>query len=125
MEIKLNRIKGFLSRIRPSMAQLVGLIALEVLIFSVFLFIWMWLRAYHTGAVPVTTWDNYDRNHGPWRHLYELRDLWWKIPEVRFWSFILGSISLIIKPSHLALLTVIVSPVAGFIFMVSHYWLVD
>jgi len=104
---------------------------------SVFLFIWMWVCAYMQGNIP-QVWGRYEGNHGPWRHIFykytvpgpfalmcELRWLWWQVLNLQVFSFVCGLASFVLKPNRRAAVIVGLAAILGFLFFVTHYWLVD
>jgi len=138
--IKMNRTyqaPSPITRIRQSIARWVGAIALVFLVFSVLLFIWMWVCAYMQGDIP-QVWGRYEGNHGPWHHrfyryyvagpfafIYELRWIWWQVLNLQFFSFVLGLVSIVLKPNRRAAVIAVLAFALGFLFFITHYWLVD
>lgn len=114
-----------IARIRQSGARWIGTIALTFLVCSALLFIWMWVCAYMHGDIPETRWGQYEGNHGPWRHSYDLRGAWWQILNMQFYAFVLGLVSMAFKPNRRAAVVTVFAFVLGFLFMATHYWLVD
>jgi hypothetical protein len=124
-----------ISKIRQNVAHWLTVVALVFLTFSVLLFIWMWVHAYIQGNIP-QVWGRYEGNHGPWHHrfyrfyvpwyafIYELRWLWWQVLNLQIFSFILGLVSIILKPNRRATITTTLAFVLAFLFFVTHYWLV-
>lgn len=111
--------------IRMAGARWTGTVAIALLLFSIVLFAWMWIHAYRTGAIPETEWGTYRGNHGPWRHRYDLRSAWHWVSFSHLLAFVLGIVSLVIKPSLRALYIILAAFAIGFLFMSTHYWLVD
>ena len=99
--------------------------ALVLLVLSVLFFIWMWGRAYIEGGIPQGAWGQYEGNHGPWRHIYNLRAAWWQILGMLSYTFVLGFISMLFKPSKRAIIATCSAFVLGFLFFATYYWLVD
>jgi|GEM_PF-2557517 len=124
------------ARIRKSGVRWLGVTALVLLAFSVLLFIWMWVCAYMQGNIP-QVWGRYEGNHGPWRYrfygyyipwyalIYELRWLWWQVLNLQVFSFIFGLASFILKPNRRTAIISALAFVLGFLFLITHYWLVD
>lgn len=123
-------------RIRQSRARCIGAIALILLVLSVLFFIWMWIKACIQGAIPQTRWGYYEGNHGPWRRTpfyflgpfapkYSLRWIWYQVVNLQFFSFVLGLVSIVLKPNKKSAIITTLAFVSGFLFFVTHYWLVD
>jgi hypothetical protein len=124
----MNRIcqtPSSIAEIRQRGAYWISASALFFLVFSVLLFIWMWVRAYMHGGIPQTGWGQYEGNHGPWRHSYDLRGAWWQILNLQFYAFVLGLVSIVFKPKRRASIITVLAFVSGCLFLVTHYWLVD
>ncbi|MEI8348891.1 MAG: hypothetical protein WCI77_01955 [Candidatus Omnitrophota bacterium] len=111
--------------IRQNVSRWSGTIAASLLGLSVLLFIWMWARAYMHGDIPQTSWGQYEGNHGPWRHRYDLRGVWWQILNIQFCAFVFGLVSVVFKPSTRATIIVALTFAMGFLFFAMNYWLVD
>lgn len=88
------------------------------------------------GDIPQARWGHYEGNHGPWRHpsfyifgpfvpKYDLRRLWSQVLNLQFFSFVLGLVSIVLKPNRRAAIIVAFVFVSGLLFFVTHYWLVD
>ena len=113
-----------ITRFRHICANWFSTIALILLIIALVLFIWMWTQAFINGVIPNISWGEHAGNHGPWRHIYNLRNLWWYIDYALFLSFKLALSSYFFKRDNKAAVIVFAAFVFGFIFM-STYWLVD
>jgi hypothetical protein len=95
-----------------------------LLIIALVLFIWTWTQAFINGVIPNISWGELAGNHGPWRHIYNLRNLWWYIDYALFLSFNLALSSYFLKRDNKTVVIVFAAFVFGLIFM-STYWLVD
>ena len=122
---KVHQISSIITRLRQNVSHWSGIIAVSLLALSVLLFIWMWARAYMYGAIPLMSWGQYEGNHGPWRHRYDLRGAWWQILNLQFFSFVLGLVSIVFKPNRRGAIITALAFVSGFLFFITHYWLVD
>ena len=122
--------------IRQSGARWIDAISLLLLVLSVLLFIWMWIRACIQGEIPQAPWGKYEGNHGPWHHRasfalgtftpkYNLRWLWSQVLNLQFFSFVLGLVSIIFKPNRRSAIITALAFISGFLFFITHYWLVD
>src|SRR6056297_2016413 len=100
-------VLSWLSKARIVVSMMAYAIAIAFLAVSVFIFAWMWIQALAIGAVPEADWGTITGNHGPWRHLYELRSMWWGILNLQFWSVYLAMLSLVTKPSKKAATTLL------------------
>jgi len=134
---KMHQTSLLTARIRKSGARWIGTVALAFLVLSILLFIWMWVCAYMQGDIP-QIWGRCEGNHGPWRHrfyqyylprpfalIYELRWIWGQILNSQFCAFVLGLVSIVFKPNRRAVVIAALAFVLGFLFFVTHYWLVD
>jgi hypothetical protein len=122
---KTHQTPSVITRIRQNVSRWSGIIAVSLLVFSVLLFIWIWVCAYMHGDIPETNWGQYEGNHGPWRHRYDLRGVWWQILNLQFCAFVLGLVSMVLKPNKKAAVITALAFILGFLFMITHYWLVD
>ena len=120
-----NSTRAFpITRLKQLCAYLFIKVALIFLLIAFILFIWMWIRAYIYGEIPNMNWGEYQGNHGPWRHIYTLRDLWWYTAYAQIFSFYLASVSFLLKRDNKAAVIIFLAFVAG-LFLMSTYWLVD
>jgi len=55
----------------------------------------------------------------------ELRWLWWQVLNLQVFSFVCGLVSFILKPDRRAAVVAGLAAILGFLFFVTHYWLVD
>lgn len=86
----------------------------------------LWALAIEGGGIHhVLPWGEYEGNHGPWRHFYDLRRLLYYIFQVPIPVFAFGIVSLVIKPSKLAAIVTGSSVIVWCALIWSHYWLVD
>ncbi len=85
----------------------------------------MWIYAYMQNAVPETVWKENQGNHRPWRYSYDLQNIYWLILNIQLLSFNLSIISFIIKPNREAAIVSGIALVIFFLFMYTHYWLID
>lgn len=127
---------SLITRTRQNGSRWIGTIALWLLVLSVLLFIWMWLKAYIQGQIPHTSWGNYEGNHGPWRRTsfyilgpfarkYDLRWIWWQVLNLQVFSFIFGLVSIAFKPNRRSAIITSLAFGLSFLFFITHYWLVD
>ncbi|MCX5698056.1 MAG: hypothetical protein NTU54_08860 [Candidatus Omnitrophica bacterium] len=122
---KTHQITSLIAKIRQSAARWISVISLVSLALSLLLFIWMWSRAYMHGNIPHTSWGQYEGNHGPWRHNYDLRGVWWQILNLQLCALILGLVSFVFKPNRRVAIIAGLAFVSGCLFFATHYWLVD
>ena len=86
----------------------------------------LWALAIDGGGIHcVLPWGEYEGNHGPWRHFYDLRRLLDYIFLIPIPVFVFGIVSLAIKPSKLAAIVTVGSVIALYALIWSHYWLID
>ncbi len=117
--------------LRKSSSQFLYLIAIILFIVSIAIFIWMWIYAYMHDYIPDTTWGEKLGNHGPWRRLgfwrqgFSIRDAFWHIVNLQFYSMCLALISFFVKPNIRAIILFTITLVIFFVFLYTHYWLVD
>jgi hypothetical protein len=111
--------------LRKSIASWFYVIALVLLLFSVILIARMWMNANMQNAIPNSSWGIKMGNHGPWRHIYNLRDAFWQILNLQVYSLILAIVSLIIKPKRKTIVFATLALIIFFLFFYTHYWLVD
>jgi hypothetical protein len=133
---KTHQTPSVITRIRQNVSRWSGIIAVSLLVFSVLLFIWMWVCAYMQGNIP-QVWGRYEGNHGPWHHrfywyyvpwfalIYELRWLWNQVLNLQVLSFVVGLVSIVLKPNCRAAIITALVFVLTFMFFVTHYWLID
>jgi len=77
------------------------------------------------GIHHVLPWGEYEGNHGPWRHFYNLRRLLYYVFQIPIPVFAFGIVSLAIKPSKLTAVITVGSVIALYALIWSHYWLID
>lgn len=99
--------------------------ALLLLHLAVAAFATLWLAAHRELAIPECSWGAWDGNHGPWRHRYALRGLWWLVLECQVLSFGLAGLSFVLAPNRRAGVTALGVLLLGLAFVYSQYWLVD
>jgi len=86
----------------------------------------VWFLAIEGGnMLPSGPWGIYEGNHGPWRHVYDLRKLLSYTIFVPICSFVLGLISLILRATKLTGVILTASVLSFLLLMYSHYWLID
>jgi hypothetical protein len=113
----------------PSRRAQASYICLTLAIAGIFLVIPMlvviWLLAIKGGHIPMDSWGIYEGNHGPWRHVYDLRELLSYTIFIPLGSFLFGMTSLLFKRSILAVILVLACVLGFFGLLHSHYWLID
>ena len=85
----------------------------------------LWSLAIMGGAIPPGPWGINEGNHGPWRHIYDLRKLLIFTVFIPFFSLFCGLVSSIIKPNKGAGIMMIASVLCFLFLIYSHYWLID
>jgi hypothetical protein len=110
----------------------IGAAAWVCLGLSAVVFVLMWVRAFLDGTVPKTAWGEVAGNHGPWRGLpyplgprYALRDMWYQVLDLQCLAALCASVSLLLRPRWHTALVAVGAAAAGFLFLFTHYWLVD
>ena len=120
-----TKSKAFpITRFRNIYAYWFRTIAIVLLIIAIILFIWMWIKAHIIGVIPNMNGREYYGNHGPWRHIYTLRNLWWYTAYTQIFSFYLALVSFLLKRDNKAAIMLFISFIAV-LFLMSTYWLVD
>lgn len=107
---KTYQSSSVITRIQQRVARQLSAIALWLLVLSVLLFIWMWLKAYIQGQIPQAPWGKHEGNHGLWHHRYyilgsfapkyDLRWIWSQVLNLQVFSFIFGLVSIAFKPNR-------------------------
>jgi hypothetical protein len=85
----------------------------------------VWTLAALIGAIPEGPWGVSDGNHGPWRHIPDLRLLLHETLLLPGYSLLLGRVSILVHPSRPGWYLIVGSVLAFFILFGSHYWLID
>ena len=86
----------------------------------------LWALAIDGGGIHhVLPWGEYEGNHGPWRHFYDLMRLLDYIFLIPIPVFAFGIVSIAVKPSKLAAVVAVGSVIAWYALIWSHYWLID
>lgn len=130
---KTYQLPSLITRTRQNGSRWIGTIALWLLVLSVLLFIWMWVKAYIQGQIPQTPWGKFEGSHGPWHKplhdilgiKYDLEWIWSQVLNLEIFSFIFGLVSIVFKPNRRSAIVTALAFVSGFLFLITHYWLVD
>ncbi len=101
------------------------LLAAGLLFFTLTILATIWLLAFLGGNIPPGPWGIYEGNHGPWRHVYDLRKLLGFTLFIPLVSSFCGFISLIVKPGRRAGILFISGILFFYLLMSSLYWLID
>lgn len=80
------------SECRSVSAHIALTLAIAGLFLMIPLLIAIWCLATKNGYMPTGSWGIYEGNHGPWRHLYELRRLLLYVGCTPLCSFVLGGV---------------------------------
>ena len=100
-------------------------LAVAGLLLTIPMLVVIWLLAIKGNYLPAGSWGVYEGNHGPWRHVYDLRELLSYIIFIPLGSFVFGMTSLLFKRSLLAVILVLACVMVFFGLLHSHYWLID
>ena len=100
-------------------------LAIAGLFFLIPMLVTVWFLAIEGGNIPSGPWGIYEGNHGPWRHVYDLRKLLSYTIFVPICSFVLGLISLMLRATKLTGVILTASVLSFLLLMYSHYWLID
>jgi len=85
----------------------------------------IWFLAIEGGNMPSGPWGICEGNHGPWRHVYDLRKLLGFTIFIPLCSFVLGLMSFILKTNKFVWVIMAASILSFLLLMYSHYWLID
>lgn len=100
-------------------------LAIAGLFFVIPMLATIWFLAIEGGNMPSDPWGIYEGNHGPWRHVYDLRKLLGFTILIPLWSFVLGSMSFILKATKVVWVIMAASILSFLLLIYSHYWLID
>lgn len=94
--------------------------------FIIPLMIIVYSLAYKCHAIPIlANLGVYEGNHGPWRHIYDLRKLLYYTIWILIFASPLALFSTIIKFNKLAWVILFSSIIVFFALINTHYWLID
>ena len=110
---------------KPLLTRLPLTLAIAGLFFVIPMLVTIWALAAKTGNIHFDAWGTYEGNHGPWRHVYDLRKLVSRTLLLPLCSFVFGFLSLLIKPTRLGAIVLIATIIISFCLFNSHYWLID
>ena len=102
---------------------------LQIICFSIFglifvIFAYVWISAFIQGAVP-NQWGEFEGNHGPWRRAYDLRRCLHFLFLTCFISFFSGLLAFCFKPKWVTGIITVLSPILLYLFLATHFWLID
>lgn len=107
-------------------ATLVSSLAVALGLYLVPLLATIWAMATAAGQVAgLDQWIGWAGNHGPWRHLCQLRyllSLTFLVPAL---ACVLGVLAFVARPSWAALSIAGTSAMAFWLLISTHYWLID
>jgi hypothetical protein len=119
-------------RWRPRGLGLRGLVShalaaasLALLLFLLPLLSVLWTLAITGGHARFGAWGTYTGNHGPWRHVYNLRRLLGMALQVPIASLALGALSALLSRSRRDLCAAGWGVCAWVGLLWTHYWLID
>lgn len=100
-------------------------LATACLYFILPLLVTIWTFAATGGYIPDGPWGVNEGNHGPWRYIYSLSNVLWRIFLLPMVSCSLSAIAWLIKPAWRSADIIIMSFLALYLLGWSHYWLID
>ena len=106
-------------------SQISLVLAIAGLLFILPLMSTIWSLAIKWGHGISFGWGHYEGNHGPWRHIYDLRKLLFYTMLTPIFSGIFAFLSTIIKFNKLAWIILFSCIIAFFALIGTHYWLID
>jgi hypothetical protein len=111
---------------RGRVSRWLGVLAIALLAFHFLLAGAMWIEAWHADAMP-WQWSEHWRewNHGPWRHVHVARWLFWQAFLLPAYAAGASLLSVIVKPNRRAACVLGLSVVEFFLFLHTHFFLVD
>jgi len=85
----------------------------------------IWCLAIKGDYVPSGPWGIYEGNHGPWRHLYDIRRLLHLSFIALDLSILVGGVTFIFTKKFSAVIIVAAAVCTYVALLYSHYWLID
>lgn len=111
--------------VRPYVSHVSLIFAVGALVFIVPMLFTLWALAFYGNDIPRGPWGVHEGNHGPWRHVCNLRGLLENIFLIPFGSAALGMLSLLVRPNKGAAIVILGSALVLLLLVWSHGWLVD
>ncbi len=84
-----------------------------------------WTLAVSSGWAPPEIWTEVTGNHGPWRRVFDLRNLVWIALGLPPLCTVLAAMSWVLKPSRAAIVLALAGILGLALVVASHVWLVD
>lgn len=108
-----------------NVSLLISTVSFAILFYIVPLLSQSWLLAIYGNHVPINAWGIPEGNHGPWRHIYDIRKLLLWTIQLPILSLTLGLLSLFINKTRIAIASCLFSIIFFLLLLHSHYWLID
>jgi len=114
-----------LSGWRNIISYLLVTLAVAALLFVAPMLSTIWALAIKNGRVPSGPWGGYEGIHGPWRHVYNLRNLLFQTLFFPVYALSFGILSVEVKSTPVAKFLIAGGLIVLFALFWSHYWLID
>jgi len=101
------------------------ILAIAGLLFVLPLMSAIWSLAVKWGFSIPSNWGYYEGNHGPWRHIYDLRKLLLFTIWIPIYSSVFALLSAIIRFNKLAWMILFSCIIVFFALIDTYYWLID
>jgi hypothetical protein len=111
-------------RTRASIARWLNVLTMALLLCAGLFLVYAWWSAWQQGDIPAT-WGDFPGNHGPWRHIGNLRASLTLALMMPLCAMVPAVLSLLINPTGKALALAAISFATFMLLISTHYWLID